>query len=68
MCLVENYKQSITCVSSFLGKLVCTQEFKTLPDLTLVFWTLNESTSKLEKEAPFPDGGVKNISTSISFD
>jgi hypothetical protein len=68
MCLVENYKRSITCVSSFLGKLVCTQQFNNFSDLTLVFWSFNDLTSKLEKELPIPDGGVKNLSTTISFD
>lgn len=68
MCLVENYKRSITCVSSFLGKLVCTQEFNPFTDLTLVFWSLNDAHSKLETAMAIPDCGVKNLSTSISFD
>jgi hypothetical protein len=47
---------------------VCTQQFNNFSDLTLVFWSFNDLTSKLEKELPIPDGGVKNLSTTISFD
>jgi hypothetical protein len=68
LCLVESYKRPVTCVSSYLGKLVCSQEFKQFTDLTLVFWSFNDILSKLEKELPIPDGGVKNLATSISFD
>jgi hypothetical protein len=69
LCLCEsNYKRPVTCVSSYLGKLVCSQEFRQFTDLTLVFWSFNDINSKLEKELPIPDGGVKNLATCISFD
>jgi hypothetical protein len=36
-CLVESYKRSVTVVSSFMGQLVCSKIFNTLPDFLLVF-------------------------------
>jgi hypothetical protein len=67
-CLVDNYKRSITCVSSFMGKLVCTMVFRNWPELVLILWTFNESKACLENPIPIPDGAVKNLASSISFD
>lgn len=67
---MENYKRSITCVSSYLGKLVCTMVFKNWPELQLIFWTFNEAKALLEDQhaIPIPDGAVKNLATCISAD
>lgn len=67
-CLVENYKRSITCVSSFLGKLVCTMVFLNWQDLCLVLWTFNKNKACLENPQAIPDGACKNLATCVSFD
>lgn len=72
MCLNEtNIKKSITCVNSYLGRLVCAMENPPLfNDQVLVFWTLckNGEIYKLDNIVALPDKGVRNLSTSISFD
>ena len=65
--LLENYKRSITCISSYLGNLIATMKNLKLPDLVFVMYQFNEQTSKLEQPLPIPNG-VQNLATSISFD
>jgi hypothetical protein len=67
-CLVDNYKRSISCLSSFMGKLVCTMVFRNWPELVLILWSFNEAKACLETPIPIPDGAVKNLASSISFD
>lgn len=46
-CLVNNYKRSITCVSSFSGRLLTTMRYEKLTDLILMLYTFNEQKSQL---------------------
>ena len=65
--MIENYKQSITCVSSYLGKLIATMRYIKLQDLIFVMYTYNEHERKLTQAQPIPNG-VQNMATCISFD
>jgi hypothetical protein len=44
--------------------------FKNWSDLCLLFWTFNEAKATLEDQyaIAIPNGAVKNIATSISYD
>ena len=67
LCLLENYKRSITCVSSYLGNLIATLKDLKLQDLVFIMYKFNEQESKLISPQPIPNG-VQNLATSISFD
>lgn len=41
-CFVENYKRSITCISSYLGNLIATLKDCKLQDLVFVMYKFNE--------------------------
>ena len=45
--LVEGYKRSVTCVSSYLGKLIATMRNQKLQDIVFVMYTFNELEKKL---------------------
>ena len=64
---MENYKRSITCVSSYLGKLIATMRYQKIQDIVFLMYTFNEHEKKLTHPLPIPNG-VQNLATSISFD
>ena len=53
---MENYKRSITCVSSYLGNLIATMKGLKLPDLVFVMFKFNELEGKLTNTQPIPNG------------
>ena len=48
MCLNEQLKRSITCLSSYQGKLVSVLPYKVYPGQNLVIWSYNDIELKLE--------------------
>lgn len=67
VCLLENYKRSITCISSYLGNLIATMKNLKLQDLVFIMYKFNNKEKKLIQPQPIPNG-VQNLATSISFD
>ena len=69
-CVVESDKKlSITCISSFMGRLIATMRFLDLAlyEMNFMMYKYDETKQKLIEPQPIPNG-VQNLATSISFD